>query len=69
MGTISTTTLLGSLVDLDVLNYQVAGIETFCVGVCFCVFKEAEEEFGGFLGPTGFGDAELFPYKLKSISI
>ena len=60
MGTISTTTLLGCLVDLDALDNQVACVEAFGIGVCFCVFEEAEEEFGGFLGPAGFGDAELF---------
>ena len=46
MGTVCTTALLRSLVDLDVLDYQVAGVEAFGVGVCFCVFEEAEEEFG-----------------------
>ena len=60
MSTISSTTLLRSLVDLDMLHDQVAGIEAFGVCVCFCVFEEAEEEFGGFFGPAGFGDAELF---------
>lgn len=33
MSTIGTTTLLGCLVDLDVLDDQVAGIEAFGVGV------------------------------------
>ena len=46
MGTVSSTTLLGSLVYLDMLDDQVAGVEAFGVGVGFCVFKEAEEEFG-----------------------
>lgn len=60
MGTISTTALLGRLVDLDVLHDQVAGIEALGIGVRFCVFEQAEEEFGGFLGPAGAGNAELF---------
>lgn len=60
MSTIRTATLLGRLVDLDVLDDQVAGVEAFGVGVCFRVFEEAEEELGGFFGPAGFGDAELF---------
>ena len=46
MSTVCTTALLRSLVDLDVLDDQVAGVETFGVGVGFCVFEEAEEEFG-----------------------
>lgn len=60
MSTIRTATLLGRLVDLDVLDDQVAGVEAFGVGVCFRVLEEAEEELGGFFGPAGFGDAELF---------
>ena len=62
MGTVCTAALLGCLVHLNVLDDQVAGIEAFGVGVCFCVFEKAEEEFGGFFGPASFGDAELFPY-------
>lgn len=46
MSTVCTTALLGCLVYLNVLDDQVAGVETFCVGVGFCVFEEAEEEFG-----------------------
>ena len=60
MGTIGTTALLGRLVDLDVLHDQVAGVEAFGIGVRFRVLEQAEEEFGGFLGPAGAGDAELF---------
>ena len=46
MGTVSSTTLLWSLVDLNMLDDQVAGVEAFGVGIGFCVFEEAEEEFG-----------------------
>ena len=59
MSTIGTTALLGRLVDLDVLDDQVAGVEALGVGVCFRVLEQAEEEFCGFLGPAGAGDAEL----------
>jgi hypothetical protein len=60
MGTICTTTLLGCLVDLDVLDDQVAGVQALGVGVCFCVLEECKEMFGGFDGPAGAGDTELF---------
>lgn len=60
MSTVCTTTLLGRLVHLDVLDDQVSGVEALGVGVGFCVLEEAEEEFGGLFGPAGFGDAELF---------
>jgi len=54
MGTVSSTALLGRLVDLNVLDDQIAGVKTFGVGVGFCVFEEAEEEFRGLFGPTCF---------------
>lgn len=66
MGTISTTALLGRLVDLDMLHDQVAGVEAFGIGVRFRVFEQAEEEFGGLLGPAGAGDAELFAWIYRS---
>ena len=64
MSTVCTTTLLRRLVDLDVFDDQVASVETFGVGVCFCVLEEAEEELGGFLGPAGFGDTEVLAYNI-----
>lgn len=60
MGTVSTTALFGRLVDLNVLDDKVAGVEALCVCVCLRVLEKAEEKFGGFFGPAGFGDAELF---------
>lgn len=68
VSTVCTTALLGRLVDLDVLDDQVAGVETFGVCVRFGVFEETEEELGGFFGPAGFGDAELFAWETRSIS-
>ena len=59
MCTISTTTLLRRLVDLNMLDDQVASIEAFGVCVRFCVFEEPEQKLGGLFGPAGFGDAEL----------
>ena len=60
MGTIGPTTLFGRLVHLDVLHDQVPRVKALGVGVCLRVLEQAEEEFGGFLGPAGAGDAELF---------
>ena len=68
MSTISTTTLLRRLINLDMLDDQIAGIEALCVGVGFCVFEQAEEEFGGLLGPARFRDAELFSCELNVVS-
>jgi len=60
MRTVRATALLGRLVDLDVLDDQVAGVQALSVGVGFGVLEEREQECGGFLGPAGARDAELF---------
>ena len=60
VGAVRAATLLRSLVDLDVLDDQLGGVEALCVGVGFGVLEQADEELGGFDGPAGFRDAELF---------
>ena len=47
-----------TLIDLDVLDDEVAGIEALGVGVGFGVLEETEEEVGGLDWPAGLGDAE-----------
>ena len=59
MRTVRPPALLGRLVHLDVLDDQVAGVETLGVGVCFSVLEKGEEVLCGFFGPAGAGDAEL----------
>lgn len=58
MGTVCASPLLGGLVDLDVLDDEVAGVEALGVGVGLGVLEEAEKELGGLDGPAGLGDAE-----------
>ena len=58
VSTVCAPSLLGSLVDLDVLDDQVAGVETLGVGVGLSVLEETEEELGGLDGPAGLGDTE-----------
>lgn len=62
VGTVGAPALLGGLVDLDVLDDQVAGVETLGVGVGLSVLEEAEEVLGGLDGPPGAGDTELLAY-------
>jgi len=59
VGTVCASPLLGGLVDLDVLDDQVAGIETLGVGVGLSVLEQTEKELGGLDGPAGLGDTEL----------
>lgn len=58
VGTVSAPALLGGLVDLDVLDDQVGGVETLGIGVGLSVLEEAEEDLGGLDGPAGLGDTE-----------
>jgi len=58
VGTVSAPALLGGLVDLNVLDDQVAGVETFGVGVGLSVLEETEKDLGGLDGPAGTGDTE-----------
>jgi hypothetical protein len=59
VGTVCPPALLGSLVDLDVLDDEGAGIETLGVGVGLGVLEETEEELSRLDGPAGPGDTEL----------
>lgn len=72
MSAIRPTSLLRRLVHLDVLDDQVPRVQALCVGVGFGILEQAEEKLGGFDGPAGFGDAELFaclfPNPTKTIS-
>jgi hypothetical protein len=64
VGTVCAATLLRGLVDLDVLDNQVAGVETLGVGV----LEEREKELSALGGPAGLGDTESLAFRY-SISI
>ena len=67
VSTVSTAATLGGLVDLDVLDNQVAGVETLGVGVGLSVLEETEKVLGGLGGPAGAGDTELLAYENLSV--
>jgi hypothetical protein len=46
VGSVCSPTLLGSLVDLDALNGEVAGVQALEFRVGFGIFEEGEKEFG-----------------------
>jgi len=62
VGTVCASPLLGRLVDLDVLDDQVAGVQTLGVGVGLGVLEQREQELGGLDGPAGLADAELLAF-------
>ena len=69
MSTVRTPSLLGRLVDLDMLDDQIAGIQTLSIRVRLSVLEQAEKELGALDGPAGFGDTELFACDSPTISI
>ena len=62
MSTVCASPLFRGLVDLDVLDDEIAGVEAFGISIRFCVLEETEEEIGGFDGPATFCGAECFGY-------
>lgn len=65
MGTVCPSSLLGSLVDLDVLDDESASVEALSVGVGLSVLQETEQKLGGLDGPSSLGDTELLAYCTK----
>lgn len=63
MSTVCASSLLRCLVDLDVLDDEVGGIEALGVGIGFGVLEETEEELGGLDWPAGTGDAHLLAWR------
>jgi hypothetical protein len=67
VGTVSAPALLGSLVDLDVLDDQVAGVKTLGVGVGLSVLEETEKDLGGLDGPASAGDTHGLAWEESAI--
>lgn len=65
VGTVSAAAALGSLVNLDALDDQVAGVETLGVGVGLGVLEEVEDVLGGLDGPASLADTELLACRQK----
>lgn len=65
VGTVRSPSLLGGLVDLDVLDDQGTGVETLGIGVGLSVLEKTEEELGGLDGPAGLGNTELLACSRK----
>jgi len=68
VSTVRASSLLRRLVDLDVLDDQIAGVEAFGVGVGFGVAEETEEKLGRLDRPTCFGHTECLACKHGAIS-
>lgn len=60
MGTVGTSALMGSLVDLDVLDFKKLLVQTFALGVGSQVGKKIFQNLGTLDGPATLGGTELF---------
>lgn len=60
VGTVGPSPLLGSLVDLNVRNQKVGGVEALGVGIGLSIAEETKKELGGLLRPARSRDAKLF---------
>ena len=65
VGTVCAAALLRGLVDLDVLDNQVGGVETLGVGVRLSVLEEREKELSALHGPAGLGDTESLAFRFQ----
>jgi hypothetical protein len=54
--------LFWGLIDLDVLDDEIAGVEALSISIRFCILEETEEKIGGFNGPATFCGAECLGY-------
>jgi len=65
VGTVSSSSLLGGLVDLNVRNNEVGGVETLHVGIGLSIAEETEQKLGGLDGPAGTGNTKLLACNSK----
>lgn len=56
---VSPSSLLGSLVDLDVGDNEVGGVKALDIGIGLSVAEKSEKELGRLNGPASAGDTEL----------
>ena len=59
MSTIRASPLLRRLVDLDVLDDEVVGIETLGIGIGLGILQQRLQELRRFHGPASLRDTEL----------
>ena len=63
MGTICASPLFRRLVDLDVLDNKVGGIETLGIGIGFRVLEKRGEKLCRLDRPASLGDTKLLAYR------
>jgi hypothetical protein len=69
VSTVCASALLRGLVDLNVLDDEVAGVETLSIGVGLSVLEQTQQELGGFHGPASAANTELLSCRAYDVSI
>ena len=69
MSTVCASPLFRGLVDLDVLDDEIAGVEALGISIRFCVLEETEEEISGFDGPATLCGAECLGCRKDKVSM
>lgn len=59
MSTVCSAALLRGLVDLNVLDNEICGIEALGIGIGFGVLEQVKEEASRLDRPASLGDTEL----------
>lgn len=54
VGSVGSSSLLGCLVDLDVLDKEIVGVQAFGISIGLGVLEETKEELGGLDWVSGF---------------
>jgi hypothetical protein len=62
VGTVCPAALLGSLINLDMLDDEVAGIEALGISIGLSILEKADKELSRLHGPASAGDTPLLAY-------
>jgi hypothetical protein len=69
MSTIRASPLLGRLVDLDVLDNEIIGVQALAISIGLSILQQALQELSGLDGPAGLAHTELLAYSPISMCI
>lgn len=59
VGSVCSSSLFWCLVDLNMLDHQIVGVEALSIRVRLSVLEQTKEKFGGLDWVSGFRDAKV----------
>jgi len=69
VSTVRASPLFRGLVNLDVLDDEIAGVKALGIGIRFRILEETEEEISGFDGPAALCGTKCLGYRKDKVSI